>query len=68
MITKVYFVEKSLRTNTILDLLEKKIPCFADRKPSVSYHPDCITYIIQCRVEDVPTVDKMLAPIVKKKN
>lgn len=63
MITKVYFIENTPRANAVLDLLEKAIPCFTDRKPSVSY-PDCLAYTIQCRAEDVATVEKYLAPIV----
>ena len=59
MIRKVYFIEnKDFETvETALNI----IPCFIDRE---LVEMDCSEIGILCRVEDVATIEKILAPFV----
>ena len=63
MIIKCYLIDDTPKNRVRLDLLEKAIPCFAEREPSTTY-PNTIAYTIQCRQEDVATVERHLAEII----
>lgn len=59
MITKVYYVEDPADGNFChaMEYLEMKIPCFIELI-------DLNTVYVECREEDLKTVEKMFAPYV----
>ena len=63
MITKCYLIDDTPKNRVRLDLLEKAIPCFTERKPSATY-PNTIAYTIRFRQEDIVTVESHLAEII----
>ena len=62
MRTKVYLINNSSDAQQACSTVEKAIPCFTSR----TYAPDRTTfeYEIQCREEDLPFVERTLAPYV----
>lgn len=61
MVKRVYFMENSDRANTAVDLLEAAIPCFVFRTP---IEMDWLEVKIQARVEDLATVERILAEVI----
>lgn len=62
MITKCYFIENSDSAMRAVDYLANVIPCFI-RELFVTT-ADFATVTIECRTEDVVTVERVLAPYV----
>ena len=62
MKTKVYLINNSSEAQQACSAVEMTIPCFASR----TYAPDrtSFEYEIQCREQDLPLVERMLAPYV----
>lgn len=61
MVKKVYFMENSDRVNKAVDLLEAAIPCFVFRTP---IEMNWLEVKVQARVEDMATVERILAEVV----
>ena len=61
MIIKVYYIENTNTLEDTLDALATIIPCFVDLEP-IEMNYEKVT--IMARVEDLPTVENYLAPLV----
>ena len=62
MITKVYYLDKTTKGyKQRLEHIKKAIPCFTSAKPCEF---DFVEWTFEVRKEDVPALEKMLAPLV----
>lgn len=62
MKTKIYLLDNSPEAQQACSVVEMTIPCFASR--TYSSDRTAFEYEIQCREEDLPFVERMLAPHV----
>ena len=61
MTKKVYYIENTNALDTALACLADRIPCFINRE-FIEMNYSAVS--ICCRVEDLLTVEKVLAPLI----